>query len=73
MPAPLNYAFRQTIILQDFRLPPQCSCGLCSPELLYGIGLHLVMGVLAHVIGPIFKDQLFQEDGADILTRNVNN
>jgi hypothetical protein len=73
MPAPLNYAFRQTVILQDFRLPPQCSCGLCSPELLRGIGLQLVMGVSAHVTGPIFKDQLFQEDGADILSWNVGN
>jgi len=50
-----------------------CSCGLCSPEVLRGIGLQLVMGVLVHVIGPIFKDQLFQEDGTDILSPNVSN
>lgn len=73
MPAPLNYAFRQTVILQDFRLPPQCSYGLCSPEVLRGIDLQLVMGVSAHGIGPIFKDQLLQEEGTDILSLNVSN
>jgi hypothetical protein len=73
MPAPLNYAFRQTIILKDFRLPPQCCCGLCSPEVLRGIGLQLVMGVSAYVIGSIFKDQLFQEDGTDSLSQNGGN
>ena len=31
------------------------------------------MGVSAHVIGPVFKDQLFQEDRTVILFRNIGN
>jgi len=31
------------------------------------------MGVSAHVTGPIFMDQLYEEDGTDILSQNMCN
>lgn len=54
-----------------FRLPPRCSWGLCSSEMLRCISRYLVTDVSGWPISPL--DFLSPEDGTDRLSWNVGN